>query len=286
MSADTLTSTSTSPEHVLNVLNAEYPVTDEMKESFRTNGFIKLSRVLSPELLSYYEDHVTRLVLDIASAQHEKTMEERSTYEKAFLQAINLWLRDPVVSEFVHGKRLARIATELLGVSGVRLYHDQGLYKEPGGGITPWHVDQYYWPLGPGSTVTAWIPFQETPAEMGPLTFKARSQHITDARGLAISEDSEAAIAANEKLAALETFEEPFSLGDVSFHGGWTYHRASPNRSQAMRRVMTVIFIEDGMQVSEPQVEEHRFALDMYFPGKTPGEAVGGELHPLVYAAG
>jgi len=31
------------------------------------------------------------------------------------------------------GQRLARVAAELLGVSGVRLYHDQSLYREPGG---------------------------------------------------------------------------------------------------------------------------------------------------------
>ena len=29
------------------------------------------------------------------------------------------------------------IATELMGVRGVRLYHDQPLFKEPGGGTAP-----------------------------------------------------------------------------------------------------------------------------------------------------
>lgn len=59
---------------------------------------------------------------------------------------MNLCEHSQVVCEFVTGKRLARIAAELLEVEGVRLYHDQSLYKEPGGGITPAHADQYYWP--------------------------------------------------------------------------------------------------------------------------------------------
>ncbi len=44
--------------------------------------------------------------------------------------------------KFVFGTRLARIAAELMGVRGVRIYHDQALCKLPGGGPTPWHADQ------------------------------------------------------------------------------------------------------------------------------------------------
>ena len=37
----------------------------------------------------------------------------------------------------------------------VRLYHDQALFKEAGGGITPWHQDQHYWPLDTDRTITS-----------------------------------------------------------------------------------------------------------------------------------
>lgn len=56
----------------------------------------------------------------------------------------NLWQHSERAHELVFSRRLAQIAAELLRVDGVRLYHDQALYKEPGGGITPWHADQYY----------------------------------------------------------------------------------------------------------------------------------------------
>ena len=73
---------------------------------------------------------------------------------------------------------------KLLGVAGVRLYHDQSLYKEPGGGITPAHADQYYWPLASDRIVTAWIPLQPVPEDMGPLAFYAGSHHhAAHARG-------------------------------------------------------------------------------------------------------
>ena len=63
-------------------------------------------------------------------------------------------------------------------VEGVRLYHDQALFKEAEGGITPWHADQYYWPLSTSKTITDLIPLQATPLEMGPLEFSAGSQQV------------------------------------------------------------------------------------------------------------
>src|SRR5436189_133361 len=75
-----------------------------------------------------------------------------------FLQVMNLWEVDESVKKFTLAKRFAKIAADLLGVENVRLYHDQALYKEPGGGFTPWHQDQYYWPLSTTNTVTMWMP--------------------------------------------------------------------------------------------------------------------------------
>ena len=55
---------------------------------------------------------------------------------------MNLWEQDADIHRFAFGKRLARIAADLMGVRGVRLYHDQALSKQPGGGPTPYHADQ------------------------------------------------------------------------------------------------------------------------------------------------
>jgi NAD(P)-dependent dehydrogenase (short-subunit alcohol dehydrogenase family) len=64
-----------------------------------------------------------------------------------------------------------------MGTPGVRMYHDQALYKEGKGGFTPWHADQYYWPLASTHCVTAWIPLQGTPMELGPLGIRVNSIH-------------------------------------------------------------------------------------------------------------
>jgi ectoine hydroxylase-related dioxygenase (phytanoyl-CoA dioxygenase family) len=116
-------------------------------------------------------------------------LDQRSTYGKAFLQLFNLWREDELVKTFIFSERLAKIASDLMQVDGVRIYHDQALFKEGGGGITPWHADQYYWPLETDKTVTAWIPLQETPLELGPLEFSAGSHQIVEGRDLEIGDE-------------------------------------------------------------------------------------------------
>ena len=104
-------------------------------------------------------------------------MEERDTYGKAFLQIMNFWKVDENVRKFTLAKRFAKVAADLLGVENVRIYHDQALYKEPGGGFTPWHQDQYYWPLSTTNTITMWMPLIDITVDMGMLTFASNSHN-------------------------------------------------------------------------------------------------------------
>jgi ectoine hydroxylase-related dioxygenase (phytanoyl-CoA dioxygenase family) len=262
-------------------IDSRYPLTADQVASFRENGFIKLRDVLSRTTLEYYGREITRLT--IALNTQDRPLEERSTYDKAFLQVMNLWERSPLVGRFVMGQRLARIAAELLEVEGVRLYHDQSLYKEPGGGITPAHADQYYWPLASDRTVTAWIPLQAVPPEMGPLGFFARSQSVELGRELGISDASEAAISANMARHGVEYVDGGFDLGEVSFHLGWTFHKAGANTSNRPRSVMTVIYMDAAMRLApalnSAQVNDH----EQWCPGAVPGAVIDTHKNPVIW---
>jgi ectoine hydroxylase-related dioxygenase (phytanoyl-CoA dioxygenase family) len=224
------------------LLDTSYPLTPEQIAFYQENNYIKLKDVLDATALSFFQEHITKVVLDLQETL--PALDSRDTYGKAFLQAFNLWRKNPSVVPLVFSKRLAQIATELMGCSGVRLYHDQALFKEPGGGITPWHADQYYWPFSNSNTVTAWIPLTGVPLEMGPLEFSAGSQAIVAGRELSISDESEKEIAKHLKINDFKHVVEPYDLGEVSFHSGWVFHRAGANLSDQMRKVMTVIYMD------------------------------------------
>ena len=96
-----------------------------------------------------------------------------------------------MVKEFVLAGRFAGIAARLMGVERVRLYHDQALFKEAGGGITPWHQDQHYWPLATDKTITMWMTLADINADMGTLRFASGSHAEGYLGDIPISDESE-----------------------------------------------------------------------------------------------
>lgn len=262
-------------------LNTPHALPEATVAGFRERGYAKLSQVLPAAVIDEFGPEITRLTLALNT--QNVPLEERSTYDRAFLQVMNLWQESESVRRFVFAERLARIAAELLEVDGVRLYHDQSLYKEPSGGITPAHADQYYWPLASDRTVTAWIPLQAVPAAMGPLAFFAGSHRTDFGRSLPISDESEAQITAAMEAQGFPLDDTPFELGDVSFHGGWTFHRAGANRSQHPRSVMTIIYMDAEMQLAEPQNHMQAADRDQWCPGAIVGDVIDTPLNPVLW---
>jgi ectoine hydroxylase-related dioxygenase (phytanoyl-CoA dioxygenase family) len=199
------------------------------------------------------------------------------------LQIFNLWREDERIRDFVFSKRLGKIAADLMQTNGVRMYHDQALYKEGGGGITPWHADQYYWPLATDKTITAWIPLQAVPLDMGPLEFSAGSHVIVEGRELAISDDSEAILQKRLRVNDFKHVVEAFDLGEVSFHSGWVFHRAGANQTDQMRRVMTVIYMDKDMVLKEPENDNQINDWNTWCPGAVIGAVIDTELNPVIY---
>lgn len=262
-------------------LARHYPLSRQQITGFRRDGFIKLKGVFSAAELAHYGPEITRLTLALNT--QTLPLEQRSTYGRAFLQVENLWERGGRVREFVFGRRLAGIAATLLEVAGVRLYHDQALYKEPGGGITPSHADQYYWPVSSDRTITAWVPLQAVPQEMGPLAFYAGSQGMEFGRDLSISDESERTITANLQAHGFRVVDEPFELGEVSFHLGWTFHRAGPNRSPNTRSVMTVIYMDRDMRLAAPTNANQKSDWENWCPGAAIGEVIDTPKNPVLF---
>jgi len=263
-------------------LNRPYDLTSPQIAFYKKHQFIKLKQVLSEETLQYFNGVISEQVA--LMNKEERTLEERSTYGKAFLQLFNLWRENALVKELVFSKRIAQIASDLMEVNGVRLYHDQALFKEGGGGITPWHADQYYWPLATDKTVTAWIPLQATPLEMGPLEFSAGSHAIVEGRELEIGDESEALIQKRLRVTDFEHIIEPFDVGEISFHSGWIFHRAGANSTPDMRKVMTIIYMDKDMLLKAPDNANQENDWHTWCPGATIGEVIDTPLNPVLYS--
>ena len=219
---------------------------------FQRDGHISLTGVATADEAAAYCDVITASV--DRRGRDPRPLAERDTYGKAFLQIENLWVDDPDVAQFVLSARFAGIAAQLLGVENVRLYHDQALIKEAGGGIT---------------------------TDMGVLTFATGSH---DRGALTDIEISDASHGFFDDLVASEGFEVtvpgPMRAGDASFHAGWTVHQASGNTSVITRTVMTMIWFDADLLVQDPSNPAQHRDLGKWLPGCRPGEPAVSALNP------
>lgn len=272
----------TIPNSIKEFLDTPYSLNQDQIDFYQKNRFIKLKEVLNQETVAYFNQVISDQVN--AMNQEQTALEDRTTYGKAFLQLFNLWVENTLIKELIYSKRLARIASELMEVNGVRLYHDQALFKEGGGGITPWHADQYYWPLETDKTVTAWIPLQETPFNMGPLEFSAGSHVIVEGRELAISDESEEILDKKLRVTDFNHVIEAFDLGEISFHSGWVFHRAGANTTNEMRKVMTIIYMDKDMILKNPENSNQEHDWKTWCPGAKIGEIINTPINPILYS--
>lgn len=264
------------------LLDEPYAVTAAQQEQFREDGFIKLAGVFDAETLAHFEREITALTL-AHNPLADTAMDDRDTYAKAFIQVGNLWEKGAEARRVTFSRRLGGIATALLGTRGVRLWHDQSLYKEPSGGFTPWHVDQQYWPMASSLSVTAWIPLHAVPLEQGPLSFGRGSHRKRIGRDLAISDESEQLIRDAIREQGVVEVTEPYALGDVSFHLGWTLHRAGPNTTARPRKVHTVIFMDIDMRLAEPKNPNQQLDHEKWTPSTGVGEIMDDRLNPVLF---
>src|SRR5581483_11387562 len=204
---------------------------------------------------------------------------DKSLYEQSFIQCQYLWEDCPDVRPLMFHPRLGEALGALLGAERVRLWHDQALYKGPGGRETDAHQDHAYWPIAEADTITAWIPLTTIDEATGCMGYVPGS-HQGDLRFVDIFRKP----GSGAELVARQTAEPvyvPCKPGDVIFHHGRTVHMAKPNRSQRMRRVYTGIYFKDGCTRANarphPSLDRDRIAV---------GAPIDGLATPVVWPLG
>ena len=263
------------------ILDERYTISGSQVSNYQRDGHLFLPQLLPSNVMPSWRQVISKAV-DHYNTE-TRPLAERDTYGKAFLQVFNLWTRDEAVRRFVLARRFAWVAAELMGVERVRIYHDQALFKEPGGGITPWHQDQYYWPLDTRDTITMWIPLADVEEGMGMMEFVSGTHREAYIANQAISDASEAFY--REYIG--QHGHQPVGAktaraGDASFHAGWTLHRAMANQSSKRREVMTVIYFADGARIDNPIRDETRGDLKAWLDNLPEGSLANSSLNPVV----
>jgi hypothetical protein len=258
-------------------LDSQTVVPGELVAQFREQGFVVVPGLLSPDELDHYAALVAAAV-QYRTAGDTVPLEEKSRYQQSFLQCMNLWEDFAEIRPLTFHQTLGRAAAELLGVSAVRLWHDQALYKQAGGRATDPHQDHPYWPVEETASVTAWIPFEGSTIESGAMGYLPGSHTVGLRKFVNIFFGEPHDILSDPEVAGIQPVYVEVPKGSVAFHHGLTVHLAGPNTTAADRAVHTIIYLPDGSTRGYPFPH---FAVDR--SGIEVGAVIDGDVTPVVW---
>lgn len=154
---------------------------------------------------------------------------------------------------------IGQIAATLARASEIRVFNTALIVKEPGSAAryanVGWHCDRAFWPTcSSDRMLTAWIPLQDTTAQLGTLQVLNGSHRWLDDERFCALRTSKAFVADNRK-AVQETLQSarrdfqpvPVELraGQVSFHHMATLHGSGVNTDSETRYAFS-LHLQDG----------------------------------------
>eukprot|EP00656_Telonema_subtile_P005565 TRINITY_DN12522_c0_g1_i2.p1 TRINITY_DN12522_c0_g1~~TRINITY_DN12522_c0_g1_i2.p1 ORF type:complete len:840 (-),score=228.65 TRINITY_DN12522_c0_g1_i2:45-2564(-) len=157
------------PESQLATFQSNYTLSEQQIAGLRQRGHTLTAGLLDSTMLECYRAHL-----------HACCPEEPSRCLKDFSRVPNLHnCTSTAVQRLVHCEQLAAVASQLLGVSEVKVVESTLLFKQTGDHHTKWHQDHPTLPLDTDFLVTAWVALVPVSQQSGPLEF-ATGSHLAE----------------------------------------------------------------------------------------------------------
>lgn len=265
---------------------ASSPLTARQRGEYERTGHLLIRGLLDG-------DWIARLRPAILAAFHRLRPPEseitrpRTAYELAFIQVVNMGMKEQAVRELTWSPLLGEIAAELMDAPGARIFIEDSMFKEPGGGHTPWHQDGSCLPFEPKKMVTAWVPLRPVGLRSGRVRFVRGSHHLGLLGPVDISEETDGFFTRliDERKLPIDD-NPPMQPGDVSFHHGCTIHGAFPNETSEMRELMAIHYFADGARIGVLDNPTRVAMANHSAPHLRPGDLAVADAWPLVYKRG
>jgi ectoine hydroxylase-related dioxygenase (phytanoyl-CoA dioxygenase family) len=223
-------------------------LTPEQITAYRDNGFVVLHDFLTPDELAEWRQYVDEAV----AARGDRKLADGSLragddyYDNVFIQRINLWQDHAGMRKLMLDARLGKLAADLAGVDGIRIWHDQALIKQPWGNPTGWHLDNPYWSFSSRDAVSIWVALDDSTLENGCLFFVPGTHKTATFDNAGIGQNMGDLFRVYPQWAKLSAVAAPMKAGSCSFHNGLVAHGAGANMTPGFRRAMTCAYMPDG----------------------------------------
>jgi 2-oxoglutarate-dependent dioxygenase len=219
------------------------PTPDEI-DRYRTDGFLvvedwlgaaEVARVLERFERAFAHEWETGLQPDEVNYHPDVTPPDRTR------QLCNVWKSDRVLAHTVLREEAGRWAALLAGEPGMRLLHDNLIWKPPSGRALLAHQDAAYTEfLEPPNMTTCWVALDDTSRDTGTIFYVRGSNGWDHARAGGRFHAPDDWLGHLREVAPNDDWElVPIEVpaGGAAFHDGWCFHGSPPNeQADAQRR--------------------------------------------------
>jgi hypothetical protein len=205
-----------------------------------------------------------------------------SYYAKVYVQCIRLHAESEAMRKLVLDPRIGKVAATLAGVDGMRLYHDQALFKPAQGNPTAWHLDNPFWSFHSPQAMTMWIAIEDATLGNGCMWYVPGSHKTASVdKNLNIGADFAGLFKMYPEWKNIEPKSAACPAGSVVFHNGLTAHAAGVNLTNKPRRAFAVAFMPEGSKFNGRQ----DVLSAEYFKTLKVGDELNDDVvHPLLWS--
>ena len=224
-------------------------LTSEQIASYRENGFLVIENFLDADELAEWRRCTDEAVTERLGNSVEfmtNQMDAKQFYARVFTQCLRLADTHAGMRTLVYDSRLGRMATQLAGVDGMRIWHDQALIKPPHGNPTAWHLDVPYWSFDSRDTLSFWMALDDATLANGCMWYLPGTHKTARFDNVGIGVNIGELFTVYPEWKQIEPQAAPCPAGSLVWHNGLTAHGAGANMTLAHRRAMTCGFMPDG----------------------------------------
>jgi ectoine hydroxylase-related dioxygenase (phytanoyl-CoA dioxygenase family) len=249
---------------------------------YRENGFVAIEGFLTPDELAHWRTVTEEAVTQRLESQGALTNQRDpdSYYAQVFTQCLKLAETHPEMHTLMHDPHLGETAATLAGVDGIRIWHDQALFKPPFGNPTSWHLDNPYWSFDSKDAISIWVALDDATLSNCCLYYLPGTHKVAAFETAGIGQNMTDLFKHYPEWRDREPVAVPCPAGTAVFHNGLVAHGAGANMTNKPRRAMTCAYMPDGCTFNGKQ----NILPDAYFASLKIGDPLNYDaINPLVW---
>ena len=223
-------------------------LTAQQIESYRAQGFLVIQGFLDDDELDHWRE-VTEAAVQLrlsGSGGLNNQSDPGAFYAQVFTQCLRLADIHPGMAELMFDERLGCLAGRLAGVEGIRIWHDQALFKPPYGNHTAFHMDNPFWSFYSPNAISIWVALDDATLQNGCLWYLPGTHLEATFAAVGIGENLGDVFKAYPQWRTISALPAACPAGSAVLHNGLVAHGAGTNMTPFPRRAMTCAYMPDG----------------------------------------